>query len=143
MQDQGCHQHNSLLSVKRHLRVTLYGRKRIRNGALPVMHSCKLKCSKTPMPYLQRPLQLCEGLLPLLLRCASRCASLAPPWMLTGREVGAIGLGGLFRRWRPPTSQCSREEARIKQKLQHTLLCDCPVQGTSQLQRLPAAALKA
>lgn len=92
------------------------------------------------LPYLQRPLQLCKGLLPLLLRCASCCASLAPAWMLTGL---AIRLGGLFRRRRATAGQCIGEEARIKEKLQHALLCDCTVQGASQLQRLPATAFKA
>lgn len=103
-----------------------------RHGTASVWQASMFLGAKTRC-YLQRPLQLCEGLLPLLLRCASCCASLAPSRMLTGLKVCAIWLGSLFRRWRPPTSQCGGEESRIKKKLQHALLCNCSVQGTSQL----------
>ena len=93
--------------------------------------------------YLQRPFQLCEGLLLLLLRCTCGCASLAPAWMLTGLGLHTVWLRGLFRRCWPPTSQSIREEARIEEELQHALLCNCPVQWASKLQRLSASTLNA
>ena len=83
------------------------------------------------LAHLQGRFKPSERLLPCGLRCPSR-AQCAAPWAGRGR--------GLFRRRGPARAQGVAQKARIKEQLQHALLCHCPVQGAAKLQSLPAGS---
>lgn len=89
--------------------------------ATPLTRLCAAEHARW-QAHLQRGLQPRKRLNPGGLRCPGRAR----------RKLD------LVRRRRPARGQGVAQEARVKEQLQHALLCHSPVQGAAQLQSLSA-----